>query len=46
MKKTKMDGACSTFRGREEVRTGFCLGNPRKIDHLEILGVDGRIILI
>ena len=24
---------------------GFCWGNPRKKDHLEDVGVDGRIIL-
>jgi len=27
------------------VRRGFCWGDLRKIDHLEDLGVDGRIIL-
>jgi len=41
-----MDGACSTFRGREEVRTVFWWWNLKGTDHLENLGVDGRIILI
>ena len=31
---------------RGEVHKGFWLGVPRKIDHLEDPGVDGRIILI
>jgi hypothetical protein len=32
------------YGGREEVRTGFWWGNPRKNDHLEDPDVDGRII--
>jgi hypothetical protein len=31
--------------GREVVHTGFWLGKLRGRDHLEDLGVDGRIIL-
>jgi hypothetical protein len=31
--------------GRGEVQIGFWLGNVRERDHLERLGVDGRIIL-
>jgi hypothetical protein len=31
--------------GRGEVHTGFWWGNLRGRDHLENLGVDGRIIL-
>jgi hypothetical protein len=31
--------------GREEVRTGFLLGNLMKRDYLEDLGIDERIIL-
>jgi len=31
--------------GRGEVYTGFWWGNLRERDHLEDLGVDGRIIL-
>jgi hypothetical protein len=32
-------------RERGEMRTGFCWGDLRERDHLEDLGVDGRIIL-
>jgi hypothetical protein len=32
--------------GRVETYTGFCWGNLRERDHLEDLGLDGRIILI
>jgi hypothetical protein len=42
MKKNEMGGACGTY-GRE--RTGFWWGNLNERDHLEELGVDGRIIL-
>jgi len=38
-----MGGACSTYGG--ELCIGFWWGNPRKRDHLEDPGVDGRIIL-
>jgi hypothetical protein len=31
-------------RGIEEVYTGFWWGNLRERDHLEVPGVDGRII--
>jgi hypothetical protein len=31
--------------GRGEVNTGFWWKTPRERDHLEDLGVDGRIIL-
>jgi hypothetical protein len=31
--------------GAWEVRTGFWWGDPRKGDHLEYAGVDGRVIL-
>jgi hypothetical protein len=31
--------------GRREVHTGFWWGDLREKDHLENLGVDGRIIL-
>jgi hypothetical protein len=31
--------------GREEVHTGFWWGSLRETDHLEDVGVDGRIIL-
>jgi len=42
---TEMDGACSTYRGRGEVYTGFGWGNLRERDHLDEPGIDGRIIL-
>ena len=38
-----MGRADSTYGG--EVRRGIWWGNPRKGDHLEYRGVDGRIIL-
>jgi len=31
--------------GRGEAYTGFWWGNPRERDHLEDLGIDGKIIL-
>jgi len=40
-----MDGACDTYGGTREAHTGFWWGDPRERDHLEDLGVDGRIIL-
>jgi hypothetical protein len=40
-----MSGACSTYGGGGEVYAGFWWGNLRERDHLEDLGVDGRIIL-
>jgi hypothetical protein len=40
-----MSGACSTYRGRAEVHTGFWWVNLREIEHLEDAVVDGRIIL-
>jgi len=48
-----MGGACGTHmrerereREREEVHTGLWWGNLRKTNHLENIGVDGRIMLI
>jgi hypothetical protein len=38
-----MGRACSTYGG--EVYTGFWCGNLRERDHLEDLGLDGRIRL-
>jgi len=40
-----MGGACSTYGGPGEVLTGFWWGNLRERDHMEDLGVDGRVIL-
>ena len=39
-----MGGVCSTYGGRE-VYIRFWQGNLRENDHLEDLGVDGRIML-
>ena len=36
-----MGGACSSYGGSEEVRTGFWWGNLRERDHLGGPGVDG-----
>jgi len=36
---------CVYVRERGEVHTWFCWGDLRERDHLEDLGVDGRIIL-
>jgi len=40
-----MGRVCSTYGGRVEACTGFWWSNPRKRDHLEDRGVDGRIVL-
>jgi len=37
--------ACGTYGGRGEVYAGLWWGNLRERDHLEDLGVGGRIIL-
>ena len=39
-----MGGACGMYGGRRRVDT-FRFGNLMEADHLEELGVDGRIIL-
>ena len=33
------------YGGRGEVHTGFCWGNLRERYHLEVPGIDGKIIL-
>jgi len=43
IKKNEIGGACSTM-GRGEMYSGFWWGNPRERDHLEVLGINGRII--
>jgi hypothetical protein len=40
-----MGGARNTSGEREEVHTGFLWGSLRVGEHLESLGLDGRIIL-
>ena len=45
IKKNEMSGSCDTYMGGGEVRTWFWWINLRGSDHLEDLGVDGRIIL-
>jgi hypothetical protein len=39
-----MGGACGTYV-RQELHTRFWWGGVREREHLETLGVDGRIIL-
>ena len=41
-----MFGACNMYEGRGEVHTRFWWRNVRESDHLDDLGVGGRIILI
>jgi hypothetical protein len=43
LSKRNMGGACRTHGGEESGVHGF--GNRRERDHLEDLGIDGRIIL-
>ena len=43
MKENDTSDTCSTNEGEGHI--GFCLGNPRKRNDLEDLGMDGRIIL-
>jgi hypothetical protein len=38
-------GACSAYGGKGEAYTGFLWGNLSERDHLEDLGIDGRVIL-
>jgi hypothetical protein len=40
-----MGGACSTYGGKREVRTGFWWRDLREGDHLGDPGIDGRITL-
>jgi len=44
VKEDVMGGTCGIYGGRRRVYT-FWFGNLREADHLEDLGVDGRIIL-
>jgi hypothetical protein len=43
IKKTKMSRACSTYGGETDIGSGW--RNLREEYHLEVSGVDGRIIL-
>ena len=40
-----MDGACDTYGRQERYINRVFMGDLREEDHLEDLGVDGRIIL-
>jgi len=40
-----MDAACSMCGNEKRCMQGLCLGNLRKIGHLDDLDVDGKIIL-
>jgi hypothetical protein len=44
IKKCEMGGTCSTY-GRQERCTQALMGRSEGIDHLENLGLDGRILL-
>jgi len=41
--KNGMGDMCST--NKEEVHIGFCWGNLRERNDLDVLGIDGRVIL-
>jgi hypothetical protein len=43
IQKTEMGGACGMYGG--EKHAWFWWGNLREGDHLEVPGIDGRIIL-
>jgi hypothetical protein len=45
IKKNGVGRACGTRGGQERCIHGFSLGDLREGDHLEGLGIDGRIIL-
>jgi hypothetical protein len=44
IKNSEMDLTCSTHGGQEK-HPGFCWGNLREGDHLEVPDIDGRITL-
>ena len=46
LRKMRWAGHVASMGETAEVHTGLCLGNLRERDHLEDLGVDGRIKLI
>jgi hypothetical protein len=41
----EMGGACGTYGGQERCMHGFGVGDQRKRDPLEDIGVDGRMTL-
>jgi len=45
IKKNEMGGACGTYGRQERYINRVFVGDLREGDHLEDLGVDGRIIL-
>ena len=45
VKNNDVGGACSTYGTRGEEHVGFWWGNLKARDHLEDLGIDGKIIL-
>jgi hypothetical protein len=45
VKRNEMGGACGTYDRHEKCLQGFDGRDLREIDHLELLGVDGMIIL-
>jgi hypothetical protein len=45
MEKNKMNGACIRYRGEARCIQGFGGKNLKGTDHMEDLGIDGRIIL-
>ena len=45
IEKNEIGGACSTFGGETRRIQGFWWENMRERDHVEDLGIDGRILL-
>jgi len=41
-----MDGTCGMHGDEEICMSGFSWGNLKEGDHLEILDIDGRVVLI
>jgi len=45
IKKNEMGAECDTYGGNKGILKGFWSGNLRERDHLNNLGIEGRIIL-
>jgi hypothetical protein len=45
IQKNEIVGECGTYSRKGEMCTGFWWGNRRERNHLEDLGVEGKIIL-